>query len=121
MIVLWDRQYNTRFWPNVESWTAMREAGYRGLKAGGQRALFYDVLGGDETIDERARTYMMDAWGSKSAQEAAIELGRDDIFVTNQRDKATNLKVLVELDDRVRRCYEVSAAAPRFSFCSGST
>jgi len=106
VIILWDRQYNSRFWPNVESWTAMQMPTPRGLvpaPAKRLRARFFGIASADGQ-DKHVKQLMMASWHNKTANEAVGVLAADDILVTNAKDKTIGLNVVASLDgDIIRR------------------
>jgi len=104
VIVLYERIYNQRFWPNVECWIATKMATEDGLVPASEDRLRIQVYGIDSAsgFDRASRMYVLGTWHSADAQQAIHFLSQDDILVTNARDKDINLKVVGSLDERIR-------------------
>ena len=49
---------------------------------------------------------LLQLWKSKTPLQAREVLAKPDVSVTNQKDKAPNLALLDELDERVRKAWE---------------
>jgi hypothetical protein len=110
VIVLYDREYNQRFWPLMETWSAMQMPTPNGLTPATPELLrvcffgMYSMEGEDKSIHHMLMANFHNKW----AQEVADILIEDDIKVTNQSDKAGCLKVVVSLDDKVRSKFQLS-------------
>jgi hypothetical protein len=104
VILLWDADYNRRFWPCVEAWTSMRTVTHRGCVPSSSRDIRAKVygIGGSEGNDDAATCYMFGTWLHKTAKEAVSALENDEYFVTNTKDKATCLQIVEGLDEKVR-------------------
>jgi len=102
VFVLFDADYNRRFWPSVEAWTSMRRITAKGLEEASPEDLRAQVYGiGGSDGQARLREYLCDAWLHKSAEEAVHTLRFDEYFVTNLKDKEVNLQIVSGLDERV--------------------
>merc|ERR1712039_297507 len=94
-----------RFWPNVECWIATKMWTQDGLVPADNDRLRIQVHGilsaaGQDPVNQ---DYVIRTWQPLSVQEAINTLSKDDIFVTNKKDKDVNLKVLASLDEQIRR------------------
>ncbi|CAK0889420.1 unnamed protein product [Prorocentrum cordatum] len=109
VIVLYERIYNQRFWPNVECWIATKMATPHGLVPASDdrlRVLVHGIhsAGGH---DKANLAQVLEYWHRATAQEAITILSHDDILVTNAKDKEVNLKVVASLDEQIR-CHHSS-------------
>lgn len=57
------------------------------------------IFNGNSTLVE----YLSVMWGSHNSQKAYETLSKDDVTVTNEKDKDTHLAKILQLNDRVRR------------------
>jgi hypothetical protein len=107
VIVMYERIYNQRFWPNVECWIATKMPTKDGLMPATNNRLRIQVYGirSAKGKDNGSRSFLLSAWHSKPAWDAIAALSKEDILVTNQRDKEVNLKVVASLDQQVRQAY----------------
>ena len=94
VIVLYERIYNQRFWPNVECWISTKMPTEDGLVPASEDRLRMKVYGIESTSgrDELSQMYVMGTWHTVNAQQAIEALSKNDILVTNARDKEVNLK-----------------------------
>ncbi|CAK0831312.1 unnamed protein product [Prorocentrum cordatum] len=98
VIVLYDRVYNQRFWPNVECWIATKIATEDGLVPATEDRLRVKVHGVESAKSLNCTRWVLDSWHHVDAQKAIRILSQKDILVTNARDKEINLKVVSSLD-----------------------
>jgi hypothetical protein len=107
VIVMYERIYNQRFWPNVECWIATKMPTKDGLVPATDERLRIQVHGirSARGNDAGSRSFLLSTWHSKSAWDAVTALSKDDILVTNSRDKEVNLKVVASLDVQIRRAF----------------
>lgn len=99
VFVLFDADYNHRFWPCVEVWMSMRKITQDGLAPASRhnlRAKVYGVGGSED--HPNLLEYLCGQWLKKSADEALATLRGNDYLVTNQKDKDLQLQKLRELD-----------------------
>jgi hypothetical protein len=110
VFVLFERVYNQRFWPNVESWIATKMATEDGLVPASKDRLRVHVHGVHSASgkDKASHEYVLDTWHAADAQKAIEKLSEDDILVTNAKDKQINLRVVASLDDLIRRRHTLS-------------
>jgi len=110
VIVLYERIYNQRFWPNVECWISTKMPTESGLVPASEDKLRMRVYGIDSaTGNDTANTaYLLGSWLHSDAQKAILTLSHKDILVTNAKDKEINLKVVGSLDDRIRSRHVIS-------------
>ena len=52
--------------------------------------------------DRANQMFVLGMWHKADAQEAIQALAKNDILVTNARDKEVNLKVVGSLDEKIR-------------------
>jgi hypothetical protein len=104
VIVLYERIYNQRFWPNVECWISTKMPTEDGLAPASEDRLRMQVHGinSADGHDKASRMYLLGTWHNADAPEAIQALARNDILVTNARDKEVNLKVVASLDQKIR-------------------
>ncbi|CAK0866396.1 unnamed protein product [Prorocentrum cordatum] len=102
VIVLYERVYNQRFWPNVESWIATKMATEDGLVPATEDRLRLKVHGIDSVKGFNCTPWVLDSWHHADAQLAICILSHKDILVTNAKDKDVNLKVLGSLDHMIK-------------------
>jgi len=107
VIVMYERIYNQRFWPNVECWIATKMPTKDGLMPATDDRLRIQVYGirSAKGKDESSRSFLLSAWHKTTAEEAIESLSEEDILVTNLKDKEVNLKVVASLDQQMRRTY----------------
>jgi len=107
VIIMYERIYNQRFWPNVECWIATKMPTKDGLVPATDDRLRIQVHGirSANGKDVGSRSFLLAAWHSRSAWDAIATLSKDDILVTNLKDKEVNLKVVASLDSQIRRIY----------------
>jgi len=110
VIVLYERVYAQRFWPNVECWMATKMATQDGLVPATSDRLRVHVHGlhSRRGKDQLNTADVLGMWHEASAQEAIAALSQDDILVTNAKDKEINLKVVGSLDGMIQRRYTFS-------------
>jgi hypothetical protein len=104
VIIMYERIYNQRFWPNVECWIATKMPTKDGLMPATADRLRMQVHGirSARGKDAGSRSFLLAAWHSRSAWDTITALSKDDILVTNKRDKEVNLKVVASLDIQIR-------------------
>ncbi|CAK0795826.1 unnamed protein product [Prorocentrum cordatum] len=104
VIVLYERIYNQRFWPNVECWISTKTPTEDGLVPANEDCLRVQVYGIHSASgkDKASRAQVLKFWHSAGTQEAIATLSHDDILVTNAKDKEINLKVVALLDDNIK-------------------
>merc|ERR1712194_315737 len=107
VIVLYERIYNQRFWPNVECWISTKTPTEDGLVPSSEDMLRVRVHGIDSVKgkDKMNTAVVLESWHKADAQEAIHVLSQNDILVTNAKDKEINLKVVDSLDDEIRGRY----------------
>jgi hypothetical protein len=105
VIVLYERIYNQRFWPNVECWISTKMPTEDGLMPASEERLRMQVYGIESQSgkDDISRAYVLEMWHAADAQQAIHDLAKNDILVTNARDKEVNLKVVGSLDEKIKR------------------
>lgn len=105
VIVLYERIYNQRFWPNVECWISTKMPTDHGLVPASEDRLRVQVYGiHSATGKDRAnRAQVLEYWHALDTHEAIAALSYNDILVTNEKDKEIHMKVLASLDDEIRK------------------
>jgi len=104
VIVMYERIYNQRFWPQVESWISTKMPTRHGLVPATRDRMRVRVHGirSASGEDEVNQAYVEGVWHAVSAQEAIRKLSEEDILVTNAKDKLINLKVVASLDEQIQ-------------------
>lgn len=105
VIVLWDLDFNRRFWPCVETWTAMQHASPQGVRPATDvesRAIFVNFA---EDDDDVAAAAMKRMWLHRAPEEAADRLACDDINVTSRKDKETNIAIVRGINRQVKSIF----------------
>jgi hypothetical protein len=104
VIVLYERIYNQRFWPNVECWIGTKMPTEDGLVPASENRLRIQVYGIESASgqDHVNLAFVLEMWHAADAQQAVHVLSKNDVLVTNARDKEVNLKVVGSLDEKIR-------------------
>ncbi|CAK0830364.1 unnamed protein product [Prorocentrum cordatum] len=102
VIVLYERIYNQRFWPNVECWIATKMVTEDGLVPATEDRLRLKVHGIESAKELNCTVIVLDSWHHADAQTAIHILSQKDILVTNAKDKEINLRVVGSLDRLIR-------------------
>jgi len=108
VFVLYERIYGQRFWPCVETWVSTKTPTKNGLEPSPQsrmRTHFFGMLSMDGQ-DKEITTFMLSIWRKMPTQQAIVTLSKDDILVTNAKDKELNLKILGELGQTIQMLFE---------------
>jgi hypothetical protein len=107
VIVLHDRIYNQRFWPNLECWVATKMPTEEGLLPASRERLRMKVygIGSSEGQETSIHNFVMNNWHGTSAEQAIQTLCEDDILITNPSDKEICLSVVECLGEQVKRFY----------------
>ena len=115
VLILLDLSYISRFWTQFEAWLALQCTSADGLTGARDnvRTTIEPIYNANSTIAE----YLMTMWANKSPEEALAILEREDVTVTNQSDKTSQLPKLSKLADEVRAVLsgapaEKAASAP---------
>ena len=100
VVVLYDNQYNGRFWPCVEFWSSLQVATPEGLLAEepGHRRTSFVCVASSEGTEAEAQAFMERQWRHVTVEEAINRLLGPDLLVTNQKDKEVQVRVLQLLD-----------------------
>merc|ERR1719277_434109 len=110
---MYETQYSGRFWPCVESWVSTKTPTAEGLIPSPpekQRALVYGVQS-MEGQNQQCQSQLFAMWHELRAEAAITKLSKDDIRVTNEKDKITNLKVVASLDQEIKAHWQAKPAA----------
>ena len=106
MVILYDNQYNGRFWPCVECWSSFQVATPNGLESEKldhrRRATFVCVAASAGTEAE-AQSFMEKQWRHVTSKEAVRRLLGPDLLVTNKKDKEVQVHVLTNLNKQVAK------------------
>lgn len=110
---LFDRDYNRRFWPCVETWIATKTPTANGLEASTLSNLRLSVFGvlSCEGQDESSQRSCIDSWHKVTTTTAIAILTRDDIHVTNKKNKDVSLGPLHKVDAHIKELFEDMRAA----------
>ena len=114
VLILADLDYNVRFWCCYEAWLSFQRCTKNGLIAAkAEKSLSahsrnHVLLVGDAWSNiqegERLMHEIVNEWSTRNLDDAMAQLGKDFIHVTNQSDRATQLKKLPEFEDRIKKC-----------------
>ena len=104
MVILYDNQYNGRFWPCVECWSSFQVATPNGLESEKEdhrlRAAFVCVAASEGT-EAQAQSFMEMQWRHVTSEQAVRRLLGPDLLVTNKKDKEVQVHVLKSLNKQV--------------------
>ena len=104
MVILYDNQYNGRFWPCVECWSSFQVATPDGLeseKLDFRRRATFVCVAASEGTEAQAQSFMEQQWRHVTSEEAVRRLLRPDLLVTNKKDKEVQVHVLKSLNKQV--------------------
>jgi len=107
VVVIFDKQYISRFWCIFEMYLSLRKASEEGIGPASEKVIdsrfhFYCIGSAKRDVDGY-KLQMIKDWKDLNASNAADVLKEDDIMVTNRRDKDEQLAKLVSLDLRIRK------------------
>merc|ERR1719284_1255233 len=106
VVVLYDNQYNGRFWPCVECWSSYQVATPEGLKAEEsdlrRRTVFVCVAASVGT-EAQAQSFMEKQWRRVTCDQAVERLMGPDLLVTNRKDKEVQVQVLKNLNKQTAK------------------
>jgi len=107
VLVIFDTSYVSRFWCCFELWLSMQKATKDGIihAPDSELRLDFRCVGAAKEAAKNFETAMFDTWHQRAPQEAAEILAKDDIQVTNRRDKDEQLKTLMQLDKRTMKIH----------------
>ena len=104
MVILYDNQYNGRFWPCVECWSSFQVATPNGLeseKLDHRRRATFVCVAASEGTEAQAQSFMEKQWRHVTSEEAVRRLLGPDLLVTNKKDKEVQVHVLKSLNKQV--------------------
>lgn len=104
VLILYDRDYNRRFWCLLETILALRNPSAEGLSPS-QGSTHHDIVAMNRTTP-RVLEAFVDEWMTKSYVDCLQELNSDDVEVTNQKDKKKVQKNLVSFGTRVQQLFD---------------
>ena len=108
VLVLLDSSFFGRFWTCFEAFLSTQEASANGLRAAtAERVTVKTVLGANAAPKQG----LIDKWGACTVEQAYMLLDKDDIEVTNSKDKEGQLEKLRNLNKEVRAFF--AARVPR--------
>ena len=123
VVVLYDNQYNGRFWPCVECWSSYQVATPEGLKAEEsdlrRRTVFVCVAASVGT-EAQAQSFMEKQWRRVTCDQAVERLMGPDLLVTNRKDKEVQVQVLSNLNKQTAEfvtTFSATYAFPSTSNC----
>ena len=115
VVVLYDNQYNGRFWPCVECWSSYQVATPEGLKAEEselrRRTVFVCVAASVGT-EAQAQSFMVKQWRRVTCDQAVERLMGPDLLVTNRKDKEVQVQVLKNLNKQTAKFVATFFAFP---------
>jgi len=114
LVIMFDRTYMERFWPQFEAWLSFMSGDETGIVStpNGQLRCSIECLGDTPVWYKNALT---DRWSKRSTAAAHKELSESWVQVTNQSDKEVQLNKVSHLDFMVRhhfRSQKQAAQAP---------
>jgi len=101
VLILLDLSYLSRFWTQFEAWLSMQQATTGRLRramGSERRETILPIYNGTET----AKRLVLETWADVSPEQAIKVLGRPDVTVTNQSDKALQLMKLKDFAEKVQ-------------------
>ena len=101
VLILLDLSYISRFWTQFEAWLSMQLVSRDGLQPAPpnrRRCEVVPIVNANSIMAES----LFAMWASKTPDEARAVLEKDDVTVTNQGDKVTQLGKLAKLDEEAR-------------------
>ena len=108
VLVLNDQQYVGRFWCKYESFLAMVVPTMAGMVPIDTEDVNrrYELMLLHENDSEALNQILLDQWlgpkGAKNVEDMITHLSRDDVFVTNQKDKPDQFAKIRAFDDAVQ-------------------
>jgi len=101
VLILLDMSYSSRFWTQFECWTSFQEVDSDGVLGSASEANRRCAIVCIHNANEYTRLGLIDMWSNKTPEEAHQILSRDDVSVTNQRDKEQQLPKIRSFQDHV--------------------
>jgi hypothetical protein len=99
VLVVLDLQYMGRFWTQFEAWLSLQRASAEGLAPDLTRIRCTVCKIHNATLKTEENLYEL--WAGKNAQEAYDTLAKDDVYVTNRKDKELQLPKLKWINETV--------------------
>ena len=105
--------YIQRFWTQFEAWLSMQRTTERGLSSavGSPSERRYKVVGVLNAKTDIQRLQIEDMWGTATPEEAHDKLKRNDVTVTNQKDKEFFLPKIKAINRAVMLAFYSGLAA----------
>ena len=100
VLVLLDRSYGSRFWTQFESWLSMQIACSAGLISAAEHMRRCDIVNLKDCPDDYAMG-IINEWSNVTTEKAKEKLRKEDIFVTNAKDKDSQLDKLTQFNTKV--------------------
>ena len=113
VLLIMDLSYVSRFWTQFEAWLSMQRTTDQGLSSavGSPSELRYEVVGVLNAKTDIQRLQIEDMWGTATPEEAHDKLKRNDVTVTNQKDKEFFLPKIKAINRAVMLAFYSSLAA----------
>ena len=108
VLILLDMSYMSRFWTQFEAWTSFQEVDADGVLSSsgeGNRRCLIECI---HNANEYTKLGLIDMWSNKTPDEAYHILKRDDVSVTNQRDKEQQLPKIQTFKERVQQTWQAA-------------
>ena len=105
VLLVIDLTYQSRFWTQYEAWLSMQRATIKGLAATPTADLRCTMMC-IQNATEHDKAGLIEIWHGKSVNEAREVLSRDDICVTNLKDKPEQLNKIGKVDEMVRNFFK---------------
>ena len=101
VLILLDRQYQGRFWTQLEAWLSMQDTATGNLRPANEasRRCTIRLLRG---CNDGYRQGLIGDWANRTPKEAYEVLNAPDIFITNGKDKERMLPKVLKLEKAVR-------------------
>uniref|UniRef100_A0A6T8Z4W3 Heterokaryon incompatibility domain-containing protein n=1 Tax=Haptolina ericina TaxID=156174 RepID=A0A6T8Z4W3_9EUKA len=105
VLILLDMSYCSRFWTQFEAWTGFQEVDSDGVLRSApedNRRCFIECI---HNANEYTKLGLIEMWSNKTPEEAYNILSRDDVSVTNQKDKEAQLPKIKTFKEHVHQTW----------------
>ena len=109
VLILLDMSYMSRFWTQFEAWTGFQEVDADGVlrsSSEGNRRCLIECI---HNANEYTKLGLIDMWSNKTPDEAYHILKRDDVSVTNQKDKEEQLPKIQTFKESVQQTWQAAS------------
>jgi len=105
VLILLDMSYSSRFWTQFEAWTSFQEVNEKGVMRSASEANRRCEIICIHNANEYTKLGLIEMWSDKSPDEAHDILSREDVSVTNQKDKDLQLPKIKTFKDSVHKTW----------------